>query len=198
METIIDIAKSEGYLKDLEYLSAEDAYKLEDTKTLYLCTGTQGEPRSVLTRVSENSYADLHLHSGDTVIFSSRIIPGNEESILTVQNNLSRMGVNVITTLDNFKIHASGHGSKPEIEQLYNLLKPQSVIPVHGEPIHLFRNAKIAKECKIQNVEIIGNGAFSIFSYDAETDTYNSTLKSINNNSIIPSTSISINSSCHP
>ena len=162
METIIDIAKSEGYLKDLEYLSAEDAYKLEDSKTLYLCTGTQGEPRSVLTRVSGNSYADLKLHSGDTVIFSSRIIPGNEESILTVQNNLSRMGVNVITTLDNPNIHASGHGSKPELEQLYNLLKPQILIPVHGEPIHLFRNAKIANECKIPNVEIIENGDFIV------------------------------------
>lgn len=160
METIIDIAKSEGYLKDLEYISAEDAYKLDDKKALYLCTGTQGEPRSVLTRVSANEYADLKLHHGDTVIFSSKIIPGNEESILAVQNNLSKMGVNVITTLDNPKIHASGHGSKPELEQLYNLLKPQILIPVHGEAIHLFRNAKIGQECKIKNVQIIGNGDF--------------------------------------
>ena len=160
METIIDIAKSEGYLQDFEYISADEAFKLEDTKALYLCTGTQGEPRSVLTRVSENAYTDLKLHAGDTVIFSSRIIPGNEESILTVQNNLSRQGVNVITTLDNPNIHASGHGSKPELEQLYNLLKPQIVVPVHGEPIHLFRNAKIASGCKVPNVEIIDNGDF--------------------------------------
>ncbi len=160
METIVDIAKSEGYLQDFEYISAEEAYKLDDKKALYLCTGTQGEPRSVLTRVAENSYTDLKLHAGDTVIFSSKIIPGNEESILNVQNNLSRQGVNVITTLDNPNIHASGHGSKPELTQLYNLLKPQIVIPVHGEAIHLFRNAKIAKECKIQHVEIIGNGDF--------------------------------------
>ena len=160
METIIDIAKSEGYLQDFEYLSADEASKYDDNKVLYLCTGTQGEPRSVLTRVSENAYTDLKLHTGDTVIFSSKIIPGNEESILNVQNNLSRQGVNVITTLDNPNIHASGHGSKPELEQLYNLLKPQIVIPVHGEPIHLFRNAKIATECKIKNVEIIDNGDF--------------------------------------
>ena len=160
METIVDIAKSEGYLQDFEYLSADEASKYDDNKVLYLCTGTQGEPRSVLTRVSENAYTDLKLHTGDTVIFSSKIIPGNEESILNVQNNLSRQGVNVITTLDNPNIHASGHGSKPELEQLYNLLKPQIVIPVHGEPIHLFRNAKIATECKIKNVEIIDNGDF--------------------------------------
>lgn len=160
METIVDIAKSEGYLQDFEYLSADEASKYDDNKVLYLCTGTQGEPRSVLTRVSENAYTDLKLHAGDTVIFSSKIIPGNEESILNVQNNLSRQGVNVITTLDNPNIHASGHGSKPELEQLYNLLKPQIVIPVHGEPIHLFRNAKIATGCKIKNVEIIDNGDF--------------------------------------
>ena len=160
MEAIIDIAKSEGYLQDFEYISADEASKYDDNKVLYLCTGTQGEPRSVLTRVSENAYTDLKLHTGDTVIFSSKIIPGNEESILNVQNNLSRQGVNVITTLDNPNIHASGHGSKPELEQLYNLLKPQIVIPVHGEPIHLFRNAKIATECKIKNVEIIDNGDF--------------------------------------
>lgn len=160
METIVDIAKSEGYLQDFEYLSADEASKYDDNKVLYLCTGTQGEPRSVLTRVSENAYTDLKLHAGDTVIFSSKIIPGNEESILNVQNNLSRQGVNVITTLDNPNIHASGHGSKLELEQLYNLLKPQIVIPVHGEPIHLFRNAKIATECKIKNVEIIDNGDF--------------------------------------
>ncbi len=160
METIIDIAKSEGYIEDFEYMSADEAYKYDDDKVLYLCTGTQGEPRSVLTRVSENSYTDLKLHAGDTVIFSSKIIPGNEESILNVQNNLSRQGVNVITTLDNPNIHASGHGSKPELEQLYNLLKPQIAIPVHGEPIHLFRNSKIATECKIPNVEIINNGDF--------------------------------------
>ena len=160
METIIDIAKSEGYLQDFEYISADEATKYDDSKVLYLCTGTQGEPRSVLTRVSENAYADLKLHIGDTVIFSSKIIPGNEESILNVQNNLSRQGVNVITTLDNPNIHASGHGSKPELEQLYNLLKPQILIPVHGEPIHLFRNAKIGTECKIPNVEIIDNGDF--------------------------------------
>ena len=79
---------------------------------------------------------------------------------MAVQNNLSRQGVNVITTLDNPNIHASGHGSKPELEQLYNLLKPQIVIPVHGEPIHLFRNAKIANECNIEHVEIIDNGDF--------------------------------------
>ena len=160
METIVDIAKSEGYLQDFEYISADEASKYDDNKVLYLCTGTQGEPRSVLTRISENAYTDLKLHTGDTVIFSSKIIPGNEESILKVQNNLSRQGVNVITTLDNPNIHASGHGSKPELEQLYNLLKPQIVIPVHGEPIHLFRNAKIANECKIKNVEIIDNGDF--------------------------------------
>ncbi len=160
MERNIDISISEGYLKDFQYITADDAIKIDDNKALYLVTGTQGEPRSVLTRVSEGSYRDLKLRENDTVIFSSKIIPGNEESIFAVQNNLSKNGINVVTTMDNPNIHASGHGSKVEIAELYKMLKPQIVIPVHGEPIHLFRNAKIANECKIKNVEIINNGDF--------------------------------------
>ena len=160
MESNIDIAKSEGYLKDFDYITSEDASKYDSEKVLYLCTGTQGEPRSVLTRVAEGTYTGLKLHEGDTVIFSSKMIPGNEEAILNVQNNLSKHGINVITTMDNPNIHASGHGSKPELEQLYNLLKPQIAIPIHGEPIHTFRNYKIALECKIPNAILIENGQF--------------------------------------
>lgn len=160
MESNIDIAKSEGYLKDFDYISAEDASKYDNEKVLYLCTGTQGEPRSVLSRVADSTYVGLKLHEGDTVIFSSKMIPGNEEAILNVQNNLAKYGVNIITNMDNPKIHASGHGSKPELEQLYNLLKPQIAIPIHGEPIHTFRNYKIAQECKIPNAMIVENGQF--------------------------------------
>lgn len=160
MESNIDIAKSEGYLKDFDYISAEDASKYDNKKVLYLCTGTQGEPRSVLSRVADGTYVGLKLHEGDTVIFSSKMIPGNEEAILNVQNNLAKYGVNIITNMDNPKIHASGHGSKPELEQLYNLLKPQIAIPIHGEPIHTFRNYKIAQECKIPNAMIVENGQF--------------------------------------
>lgn len=160
MESNIDIAKSEGYLKDFDYISAEDASKYDNEKVLYLCTGTQGEPRSVLSRVADGTYVGLKLHEGDTVIFSSKMIPGNEEAILNVQNNLAKYGVNIITNMDNPKIHASGHGSKPELEQLYNLLKPQIAIPIHGEPIHTFRNYKIAQECKIPNAMIVENGQF--------------------------------------
>ena len=160
MESNIDIAKSEGYLKDFDYISSEDASKYDNEKVLYLCTGTQGEPRSVLSRVAEGTYVGLKLHEGDTVIYSSKMIPGNEEAILNVQNNLSKHGVNVITNMDNPKIHASGHGSKPELVQLYNMLKPQIAIPIHGEPIHIFRNYKTAQECKIPNSMIIENGQF--------------------------------------
>ncbi|MGN0929836.1 MAG: ribonuclease J [Alphaproteobacteria bacterium] len=160
MESNSDIAKSEGYLKDFDYISSEDASKYDNEKVLYLCTGTQGEPRSVLTRVAEGTYVGLKLHEGDTVIFSSKMIPGNEEAILNVQNNLSKHGINVITTMDNPNIHASGHGSKPELEQLYNLLKPQIAIPIHGEPIHTFRNYKIAQDCKVPNAILVENGQF--------------------------------------
>lgn len=160
METNIDIAKSEGYLKDFDYISSDEASKFDNNKVVYLCTGTQGESRAVLTRVAEGNYMDLKLHANDTVIFSSKMIPGNEEAILDVQNNLSKSGINVITPMDNSKIHASGHGSKVELEELYKMLKPQISIPIHGEPIHIFRNNKIAKSCNIKDCITIDNGQF--------------------------------------
>ncbi len=160
MEKNIDIALSEGYLENFNYINNKEASKLNDNELVYLCTGTQGEPRSVLSRVSDHTYKDLRLHEQDTVIFSSKIIPGNEEAVFHVQNNLSRNGINLITTMDNPNIHASGHGSKPELIEMYKTVKPQIAVPIHGEPIHLLRNSEIAKECKIKNVEIINNGEF--------------------------------------
>ncbi len=160
MESIVEIATETNYLQDFEYISSESAKKFDDDKLLYLCTGTQGEPRSALTRIANDEYRDLKLHSGDTVIYSSKMIPGNEEEILAVQNKLSLKGVNIIATFDNKDIHASGHAGIPEIKDMYNLLKPQILIPVHGEPLHLIRNAKIGKECKIKNIKTIQNGEF--------------------------------------
>ncbi len=171
MESIIEIATETGYLKDFEYISSETAKKFDDDKLLYLCTGTQGEPRSAITRIANNEYRDLKLHAGDTVIYSSKMIPGNEEEILTVQNKLSLKGVNVISTFDNKNIHASGHAGIPEIKEMYNILKPQILIPVHGEPLHLMKNAKIGKECKIKNIKTIQNGEFIVLEKDKEPKT---------------------------
>ncbi len=162
METISSIAMDEGYLKDFDYISVDAAKKEEDNKLLYLSTGTQGEPRSALTRIANREYRDLKLKAGDTVIFSSKVIPGNEEAILEVQNNLSKIGVNIITTKDNSKIHSSGHAGIPELKELYNILKPQCLIPVHGEALHINRNAEIGKKCKIQNIKILQNGEFIV------------------------------------
>lgn len=161
MENIINIATSEGYLKDFDYISTDSASKLEDNNLLYLCTGTQGEPRSALTRIANKEYRDLKLKPGDTVIFSSKMIPGNEEAILNVQNNLALIGVNIITTYDNPKIHASGHAGIPELKELYTILKPQNLIPVHGEAIHLAKHKELGDACHI-NTKIIQNGEFIV------------------------------------
>ncbi|MDR2098520.1 MAG: ribonuclease J [Rickettsiales bacterium] len=167
IETNIGIAKSEEYLRDLDYLSADEAQSYDDDKVIYLVTGTQGEPRSVLTRIAEGTYNSLRLKKGDNVIFSSLIIPGNEKSIFEVHNNLARKGVNVISVLGDPLIHASGHATRGEIEQLYGLIKPKMVVPVHGEPLHLMANRDIAEDMGIGCVAI-ENGEFIAFEGEGE------------------------------
>lgn len=160
LETNIEISKSEGYVSDLDYITADEADRLEDSRVLYLCTGTQGEPRSVMSRVASGTYPNLRLKDGDTVIFSSRIIPGNEEAIFGMQNNLAKRGINVISTLTNRNIHASGHATKGELAKLYMLAKPQIVVPVHGEPLHTLHNQRLALDCGAKYAPIIENGHF--------------------------------------
>ncbi|MDR1476800.1 MAG: ribonuclease J [Rickettsiales bacterium] len=160
LETNIEISKSEGYLGDLDYITSEEAARLDDSEVLYLCTGTQGEPRSVMSRVAGGIYSNLRLSDGDTVVFSSRIIPGNEEAIFAVQNNLARRGINVISVLTDPDIHVSGHATRDELAKLYGLVKPRIVIPVHGEPMHTLANHNLARDCKVPHALIIENGQF--------------------------------------
>jgi ribonuclease J len=110
-----------------------------------LITGSQGEPRSALARVALDTHPRIALGEGDTVIFSSRVIPGNERAITTVQDNLVRRGVNVMTDADH-AVHVSGHPARDELRRLYRLVKPRFAVPVHGEWRHLTAHAALAKE----------------------------------------------------
>lgn len=159
IESNIQIAKDVGYMEGVEIISADEAKKLPDQEVVYLCTGTQGEPRAQVTRLAEDSSRSLSLASGDTVIFSSRIIPGNEKQIFAVQNELVRRGIGVISTQTNPMIHASGHATREEIAELYKRIKPASVIPIHGEFMHMNANAGIAKEMGLETL-LIENGQF--------------------------------------
>ena len=143
----LDAAAREcGYLRGIPpFLSEDDVDDVADDNLLILITGSQGEPRSALARVAMDTHPRIVLGEGDTVIFSSRMIPGNERPIGTVQDNLVRRGVNVMTDADHF-VHVSGHPARDELRRLYRLVKPRYAVPVHGEWRHLSAHAELARE----------------------------------------------------
>ncbi len=140
-------ARECGYLKGLPpFLTEDEAGELPDESLLILCTGSQGEPRSALAKIAADTHPNIALGEGDTVIFSSRMIPGNERAILRLQDELSRRGCRVMTA-DDHMVHVSGHPARDELRRLYALVKPRYAVPVHGEWRHLSEHAALAKEC---------------------------------------------------
>jgi ribonuclease J len=154
------IAKDLGYLEGLDFMTAEEVRGMNDDEVIYLCSGTQGEPKAQVTRLSEGTSRKLKLKDGDTVIFSSKIIPGNEKVIFAVQNSLAKMGVNVVSVATNPTIHNSGHPTIEDMTELYNFTKPAVAIPMHGEFMQLRANEKIAKDCGVKGTLVIENGQF--------------------------------------
>jgi ribonuclease J len=146
LRNIDGAARECGYLKSLPpFLREDDVDDLPDDNVLILITGSQGEPRSALARVALDTHPRVALGEGDTVIFSSRVIPGNERAIGTVQDNLVRRGVHVMTDADH-AVHVSGHPARDELRRLYRLVKPRFSVPVHGEWRHLTAHAALAEE----------------------------------------------------
>jgi ribonuclease J len=121
-------------------------------------TGSQGEAQAALTRIAFGAHSNVHLDPGDTVIFSSRQIPGNEKSIARVQNQLSRTGVEVITEHDQF-VHVSGHPAQDELTTMYDWVRPKILVPIHGEQIHLNDQADLAEDHGIPEVIVGENGS---------------------------------------
>ena len=139
-------ARESGYLTAVpEFLPEEDAGSVPDDNLLILVTGSQGEPRSALSRIASDSHRNIALGEGDTVVFSSRVIPGNERAIGAVQDNLVRRGVRLMTA-DDHMVHVSGHPARDELRKLYALVRPKYAIPVHGEWRHLSAHAALARE----------------------------------------------------
>jgi ribonuclease J len=149
----IDAAAREcGYLRDLPpFLTEDDVDDVPDDNILMLVTGSQGEPRSALARIAMDTHPRVALGEGDTVIFSSRMIPGNERAIGTVQDNLVRRGVHVMTDEDHL-VHVSGHPARDELRRLYRLVKPRYAVPTHGEWRHLSAHAALAQEAGAQPI----------------------------------------------
>jgi ribonuclease J len=156
---IYDAAKETGYLRDIPpFLTERDVGYLPRDKVLMICTGSQGEPRSALARIAAGDHPEVTLAAGDTVIFSSRIIPGNEISINRLHNRLSELGVEIVTTNEE-NVHVSGHPARDELAQMYQWIRPRIAIPVHGEPRHLVAHAKLAQECQVPETVVVQNGS---------------------------------------
>lgn len=156
---MIEVARECGYLADApKFVDMQEFAKIPGEKLLLVTTGSQGEARSGLARIASLSHPHVKLESGDVVIFSSRKIPGNEKPISHMQNQLVLQGVKVVSS-KNDDLHVSGHPSQDELRRMYELLRPNALVPVHGEAMHLYRHADFAKENGISQTCVPHNGA---------------------------------------
>ncbi len=159
LHRVLLAAQESGYLKNIQpILSEKEAEQTPQDKLLILSTGCQGEPRAALTRMVQGSHPNFHLRSGDTAIFSARVIPGNEGRIRWLYNQLVRMGVEVITDKKD-SIHVSGHPARGELERMYKLVRPKISVPVHGEASHLHEHVKLARSLNVPEAVEVRNGA---------------------------------------
>ena len=158
MHRIFNAAKKCGYLQNvIDPIDPRDANKLPREKIVYLCTGSQGEPMGALNRISNYSHPDVSIEKKDTVIFSSKIIPGNVRKHYNVHNKLLRDGIEVISEETEF-VHVSGHPNREDLKDMYNWIRPKSLIPVHGEHRHMKEQINFAKEMNVPYPVEVENG----------------------------------------
>ena len=159
MHRMAAAAKSVGLMKGTaEFVSEKEAGYFPESSILYLCTGSQGEPRAALSRIASGTHPHITLGNGDHVIFSSRVIPGNEVPIRALQNGLSDRGVRLYTERDHPGIHVSGHPCRDELKQMYQWARPQIAVPTHGERRHLLEHAALAKDLQVPMTVTPRNG----------------------------------------
>jgi ribonuclease J len=158
MDRIVQVARETGYFEGVQDFRPIEAYGyLPPDKVVALCTGSQGEPRAALARIAEDQHPEVTLSRQDRVIFSSRTIPGNEKAVATVINGLVRQGIEVITDRTHL-VHVSGHPRRAEMTDLYQWVKPEIVIPVHGEALHLAEHAALARKLGVPRTMVCRNG----------------------------------------
>lgn len=158
LHRVTTIARELGMMENVPVLHDQDMFqKFSRAKTVLLCTGSQGEARAAIARIAEGTHPMISLDPGDTMIFSSWAIPGNERAVGDIQNKLIDKGVKVITNADA-GVHVTGHPRRGEVRQLYDWVKPETLVPVHGEAAHLTAHAELGKSCGIPNVVSARNG----------------------------------------
>ena len=164
IRAMLQVVKDTSYFtKDFEnnvanLITEEQAQSMPSNKVLMICTGSQGEERSALFRLSRGEHRHIKLSSNDVVLFSSKVIPGNELCIREMQNSLVQNEVEIVTAENEHLIHVSGHPNRTHLKKMYEWLKPKSLIPVHGDPVMLHAHKQFAEECGIKNTIIISSG----------------------------------------
>lgn len=158
MHKMVEAAKASGYLQSFpRTIEAADAAQLPARHVLYLCTGSQGESRAALWRIAASDHPEVSLGPGDAVIFSSRIIPGNELGIFELHNRLAGLGVEVFSAEDH-AVHVSGHPAREELGEMYRWTRPRIAVPVHGELRHLAEHARLARTLQVPQAVVVTNG----------------------------------------
>lgn len=155
---MLESAQENGYLTDLpKFVTEHDIGYFPRENILMICTGSQGEPRSALTRIARGEHPQVSLEAGDAAIFSSRVIPGNEKSINRLHNDLTRRGVEIITDRDE-NVHVSGHPARDELAEMYQMVRPRIALPVHGELRHIQEHVTFARACQVPEALAPENG----------------------------------------
>jgi len=158
MDRVVQVARETGYLDGVQNFRGMDLYgHFPPDKVLALCTGSQGEPRAALARIANDDHPQVTLNRGDSVIFSSRTIPGNEKAVGAIINGLVEQGIKIITDRDHL-VHVSGHPRRDELRDMLSWTRPQLLIPVHGEALHLSEHAALARACGVPKVITCRNG----------------------------------------
>ncbi len=158
MQRIYKAAKKCGYLGNLiEPVEPKNAKSISKNKILYLATGSQGEPMGAMNRIINGIHPEVYIEKGDSVIFSSKIIPGNEKKLYQLQNLIVKNDIEIITE-ENAFVHVSGHPNREDLKDMYKWVKPKCIIPVHGEHRHMKEHVAFAKEMQIQRTLLIENG----------------------------------------
>jgi len=158
MHRIYKAARQCGYLKNIiEPIDPREAKNISRDKIVYLCTGSQGEPMGAMMRISNYTHPDIMIEKNDAVIFSSKIIPGNEKKLYKLHNQLVKEGIEVISEESEF-VHVSGHPNREDLKDMYQWVKPRCVIPVHGEHRHMIEHISFAKEMQVPFPVQVENG----------------------------------------
>lgn len=158
MKRVTDVARDIGLMEGIKPFIAEDEFGyIPRDKVVVILTGSQGEPRAALAKIARDEMRNVAFTAGDTIIFSSRAIPGNEKAINDIKNGLIEQGINIITDSEAL-VHVSGHPRRHELQQMYGWVRPKIVVPVHGEAAHLTAHAELAEQSGIGKVPRVRNG----------------------------------------